>query len=69
MHDEPEVYSAEEIVPIPAKCAGCGYDWIDSVRGPSPQLLRMWPHLRGSPPVMTRDAIRAPSLRQCRCFW
>ena len=69
--DEPVSYTAEEIVPIPAKCVNprCGYDWVDGVRESSPQLLRLWPHLRGDPPRPNRDAIRAPSLRGCRCFW
>lgn len=39
-----EVFTRDEIVPLPAKCAKCKRDWLG------------------------RDAIRAPSLLNCRCF-
>lgn len=57
------------ITPIPAKCRKCGYDWIDAVRPPCANVIRLFPHLRNDPPRMVRDAIRAPSLEMCRCFW
>lgn len=40
-----ETFTEAEIVPIPAKCPKCKFDWVK------------------------RDAIRAPSLMNCRCFW
>lgn len=65
----PEVYTAAEIVPIPARCEKCGYDWIDGIKTVSRQIMKLFP-LRADPgPIMCRDAIRAPSLRGCRCFW
>lgn len=67
--DAPQVYTEAELVPIPARCAKCGYDWVDGVKTPSRQLVRLFPLARDLGPVVCRDAIRAPSLRQCRCFW
>lgn len=52
--------------PIPAKCKKCGHKWID---GEPFTITR----IRNGKPVVTHhianDAIRAPSLSQCRCFY
>lgn len=70
--DEGVSYDLAEIVPIPAKCTGCGFDWVgrDAIRAPSLDNCSCawcWNTLRphpNYPPVVDAVTARAQGGRQ-----
>ena len=50
--------------PIPARCVKCRRHFIDG------ETITVWDYSKClAKEIVCRDAIRAPQLENCRCFW
>lgn len=68
MDSEGREYSESYIManPIPARCKKCGHKWID---GEVQKVVKYKNGMPYSTTIIANDAIRAPALSGCRCFY